>query len=141
MSIKEQAAKSVFWSAAERFSVQGIQFVLTLVIARILSPDAYGLVAMLGIFMALSQVLVDSGFANALIQKKDRTETDYSTAFYFNAAGSLLIYLCLFVCACVRVHVCVFEPGFLCVALAILKLTRVASKSEIHLTLCPKCQD
>ena len=43
MSIKEQAAKSVFWSAAERFSVQGIQFVLTLVIARILSPDAYGL--------------------------------------------------------------------------------------------------
>ena len=70
MSIKEQAAKSVFWSAAERFSVQGIQFVLTLVIARILSPDAYGLVAMLGIFMALSQVLVDSGFANALIQKK-----------------------------------------------------------------------
>ncbi len=54
---------------------------------------------MLGIFMALSQVLVDSGFANALIQKKDRTETDYSTAFYFNAAGSLLIYLCLFVCA------------------------------------------
>ena len=50
MSIKEQAAKSVFWSAAERFSVQGIQFVLTLVIARILSPEAYGLVAMLGIF-------------------------------------------------------------------------------------------
>lgn len=87
MSIKEQAAKSVFWSAAERFSVQGIQFVLTLVIARILSPDAYGLVAMLGIFMALSQVLVDSGFANALIQKKDRTETDYSTAFYFNVRG------------------------------------------------------
>ena len=99
MSIKEQAAKSVFWSAAERFSVQGIQFVLTLVIARILSPDAYGLVAMLGIFMALSQVLVDSGFAKLLFKRKNRTETDYSTAFYFNAAGSLLIYLCLFVCA------------------------------------------
>ena len=70
MSIKEQAAKSVFWSAAERFSVQGIQFVLTLVIARILSPDAYGLVAMLGIFMALSQVLVDSGFAKLLFKRK-----------------------------------------------------------------------
>lgn len=99
MSIKEQAAKSVFWSAVERFSVQGVQFLLTLVIARILSPDDYGLVAMLGIFMALSQVLIDSGFANALIQKQDRSETDYSTAFYFNAAGSVLIYLCLFVCA------------------------------------------
>ena len=50
--------------------MQGIQFFLTIVIARILSPDDYGLVAMLGIFMALSQVLIDSGFANALIQKK-----------------------------------------------------------------------
>lgn len=49
--------------------MQGIQFLLTIVIARILSPDDYGLVAMLGIFMALSQVLIDSGFANALIQK------------------------------------------------------------------------
>ena len=55
MSIKEQATKSVFWSAVERFSVQGIQFLLTIVIARILSPDDYGLVAMLGIFMALSK--------------------------------------------------------------------------------------
>ena len=90
MSIKEQAAKSVFWSAVERFSVQGVQFLLTLVIARILSPDDYGLVAMLGIFMALSQVLIDSGFANALIQKQDRSETDYSTAFYFNAATTLI---------------------------------------------------
>lgn len=96
MSIKEQAVKSVFWSAVERFSVQGIQFVLTMVIARVLSPDDYGLVAMLGIFMSLAQVLVDSGFANALVQKKDRSERDYSTAFYFNAAGAILVYLCLF---------------------------------------------
>lgn len=99
MSIKEQATKSVFWSAVERFSVQGIQFVLTIVIARILSPDDYGLVAMLSIFMALSQVLIDSGFANALIQKKDRSDTDYSTAFYFNAIGAVVVYLCLFGCA------------------------------------------
>ncbi len=99
MSIKEQATKSVFWSAVERFSVQGIQFLLTIVIARILSPDDYGLVAMLGIFMALSQVLIDSGFANALIQKKNRSETDYSTVFYFNTVGSVLVYGFLFLCA------------------------------------------
>jgi len=99
MSIKEQATKSVFWSAVERFSVQGIQFVLTIVIARILTPDDYGLVAMLGIFMALSQVLIDSGFAYALIQKKERSETDYSTAFHFNAIGSITVYGCLFFCA------------------------------------------
>lgn len=70
MSIKEQATKSVFWSAVERFSVQGIQFLLTIVIARILSPDDYGLVAMLGIFMALSQVLIDSGLLMLLFKKK-----------------------------------------------------------------------
>ncbi len=99
MSIKEQATKSVFWSAIERFSVQGIQFILTIIIARILSPDDYGLIAMLGIFLALSQVLIDSGFAFALVQKQERTETDYNTAFYFNAFGSLFIYIILYLLA------------------------------------------
>lgn len=99
MSAKEQILSKVLWSAVERFSVQGIQFILTLVIARILLPSDYGLVAMLTIFMVLSQVIVDSGFASALIQKKDRTDIDYSTAFYFNAIGSLIIYACLFLSA------------------------------------------
>ena len=71
MSIKNQAAKGVMWNTIERFSTQGMQFVLTIVIARILSPDDYGLVAMLGIFMAVAQTFVDSGFGNALIQKKN----------------------------------------------------------------------
>lgn len=87
------------WNAIERFSTQGIQFVLTIVIARILSPDDYGLVAMLSIFMAIAQTLVDSGFGNALIQKKDRTEVDYSTTFYFNFVFSAFIYLVLFLIA------------------------------------------
>lgn len=96
MSVKQQAAKGVMWNTIERFSSQGIQFVLTIVIARILSPNDYGLVAMLGIFMAIAQTLIDSGFGNALIQKKDRTETDYSTTFYFNIIVSVLIYFLLF---------------------------------------------
>lgn len=99
MSIKQQAAKGVMWNTIERFSSQGIQFVLTIVIARILSPDDYGLVAMLSIFMAIAQTLIDSGFGNALIQKKDRTETDYSTTFYFNIVVSTFIYLLLFLIA------------------------------------------
>ena len=68
----------------ERISVQGAQFVLSLFIARILSPSDYGLVAMLGIFMAVAQTFVDSGFSNALIQKQGRTDVDYSTVFFFN---------------------------------------------------------
>lgn len=99
MSIKNQAVKGMMWSSIERFSTQGIQLVLTIVIARILSPNDYGLVAMLSIFMAIAQTLVDSGFGNALIQKKNRTEVDFSTTFYFNILVSVLIYLLLFISA------------------------------------------
>ena len=86
MSIKQQVTKSVFWSAVERFSVQGVQFILSLIIARLLLPADYG----------LAQTFIDSGFANALIQKKDRTDADYSTVFYFNIVISVLIYLLLY---------------------------------------------
>lgn len=96
MSVKHQAVSGVMWNAIERFSTQGIQFVLTIVIARILSPDDYGLVAMLGIFMAIAQTFIDSGFSNALIQKQNRTEADCCTMFYFNIVVSVSIYILLF---------------------------------------------
>lgn len=95
--MNHQAVRGVVWSAMERFSVQGIQFVLTIIIARLVSPSEYGLIAMLAIFLAIAQSFVDSGFSNALIQKKGRTEVDYSTVFYFNLIISVLIYLLLFV--------------------------------------------
>lgn len=95
-SIKHQVVKGVMWSAIERFSVQGIQFVLTIIIARLVLPSDYGLIAMLNVFLAIAQVFVDSGFSNALIQKKDRTETDFSTVFYFNIFISIVFYLLLY---------------------------------------------
>ena len=98
-SIKHQVVKGVMWSVIERFSVQGIQFVLTIIIARLVLPSDYGLIAMLNIFLAIAQVFVDSGFSNALIQKKDRTETDFSTVFYFNIFISVVFYLLLYVSA------------------------------------------
>lgn len=98
-SLKHQALKGVMWSAVERFSVQGIQFILTIVIARLVLPSDYGLIAMLSIFLAIAQVFVDSGFSNALIQKKDRTETDFSTVFYFNILISIIIYILLYISA------------------------------------------
>lgn len=96
MSVNQQATTSVFWSAVERFSVQGIQFVLSIIIARILLPSDYGLIAMLGIFMAIAQTFIDSGFANALIQKKNQTKVDYSTVFYFNIIVSVVLYILLY---------------------------------------------
>ena len=90
---KSSVTRGVIWSGIERFSVQGIQFILSFVIARQLLPADYGLIAMLGIFMAIAQSFIDSGFSNALIQKQDRTDTDYSTVFYFNVVVAILMYL------------------------------------------------
>ena len=98
-SLKEKATRGVFWSAVERYSLQVVQFLLSLIIARILSPSDYGLIGMLAIFISLSQVFIDGGFSNALIQKKDRNEDDYNTVFYINVGISLVIYLLLFLCA------------------------------------------
>ena len=83
-SLKNKALKGSIWSAMERFWVHGVQFLVMLVVARILSPEDYGLVGMLAIFIIVSQTLVDSGFGQALIRKKDRNEVDCSTIFYFN---------------------------------------------------------
>lgn len=82
-----------------QFSTFAIQFVLGIVIARMLTPDDYGIIGMVAIFMAISQSLVDSGFGNALIRKIDRTEVDCSTVFYFNLAVAALLYGILFCAA------------------------------------------
>lgn len=97
--MKSKTANGIMWSMIERFSAQGIQFVLSFFIARQLCPSDYGLMAMLAIFMALAQMFVDSGFSNALIQKQNRTDADFSTVFYFNIIVGILLYLVLQICA------------------------------------------
>ena len=90
---------SVLWSGFERFSVSGMQFVITIIIARILSPSDFGLIAMLTIFYAFSQALIDSGLSAALIQKQDCKQEDYNSVYFFNIIISLLMYLILFISA------------------------------------------
>lgn len=96
---KNKVGVGVLWSAIERFSVQGVQFVIGIIIARLLYPSDYGIIAMLAIFMALSNVFIDGGFMNALIQKKDRSTIDFSTVFYFNLVIATLVYLLLYISA------------------------------------------
>lgn len=96
-SLKSQSLSGIKWSAIERFGVQGIQFIIGLILARLLSPSDYGIIGMLAIFMAISQTIIDSGFSKALIQKQNRTEVDFSTAFFFNIVVGLVCYLILFV--------------------------------------------
>lgn len=87
------------WSSIERFSIQGASFLLSILIARMVSPSAYGLIVMIQVFISFSQLFIDSGFANALIQKKDRTDADFSTAFIFNLIVSVILYAILFAAA------------------------------------------
>lgn len=98
-SLKQKTVKGVLWSSVERFSVQGIQFLVMIIMARLLTPKDYGLVGMVAIFIAVAQSLVDSGFSQALIRKQNRTETDNSTVFYFNIVVGILLYLILFAIA------------------------------------------
>lgn len=98
-NIKKETIKGTFWASIERFSGQGIQFFVLIVMARLLSPSDYGLVGMVAVFTAISQTLIDGGFSQALIRKQNRTKIDDSTAFYFNILVGLLLYLILYILA------------------------------------------
>ncbi len=84
------------WSLVENFSLQGIQFVIGVLLARVLSPSDYGMVGMLAIFTAISQSLIESGFSTAIVRKTNRTQTDLSTAFWFNIGVGIVLYFILF---------------------------------------------
>lgn len=94
--LRSKTISGMKWSAIERFSVQGITFLLGLVMARLLTPADYGLIGVLGIFIAVAQTFIDSGFGNALVRKLDRTEYDLNTVFYFNVVASIVCYGILF---------------------------------------------
>jgi teichuronic acid exporter len=83
-NLKAKALRALLWSFLERVGQQGIQFVISIVLARLLVPEQFGLIAMLSIFMAVAQSFIDSGFGSALIQKADTTYLDECSVFYFN---------------------------------------------------------
>jgi O-antigen/teichoic acid export membrane protein len=88
-SLKKQALHGAFWSFAERFGQQGVQFVISVILARLLEPKDFGVLGMIMIFVALAQSVIDSGFGQALIQKQAATHVDESTVFWFNIASGL----------------------------------------------------
>lgn len=89
----------MIWSSLQRFGTMGISFISNIVLARLLTPDDYGCIGMLMIFIALSNTFIDGGFGSALIQKKRPTQEDYSTIFYWNIFLSVVLYAVLFICA------------------------------------------
>lgn len=96
-SLKDRTVKGTFWSAADAFIGQGVTFIVGIVLARILSPEEYGLIGIVTIFTTVMLGVVDSGFSNALIRKIKVTDDDYSTLFYFNLLVSIFMFALLYV--------------------------------------------
>lgn len=90
---------NILWRFAERCGAQLVSFVVSLILARLLSPDDYGVVSLIMILMSILTLFVDSGFKNALVQKKDADQLDFSTVFYFNIGLGISLYCMMYICA------------------------------------------
>lgn len=95
-TLKKKTIYGLFWSFSELIASQGIQFVVQVILARLLVPKDFGIIGMITVFIAVSQSFIDSGFTNALIREKDPSQVDYSTVFYFNLFMATAMYIALF---------------------------------------------
>ena len=98
-SLKKKTVKGVGWSAIDNIAGHGVTFIVSVVLARLLTPEHYGLIGIIAIFTAVCQTLINAGFTTALIRKKDATDDDYNTVFIVNLVMSLMLYAVIFLCA------------------------------------------
>lgn len=96
-SLKNKTVKGISWSFIDNISNSGITFLVGLVLARLLTPEEYGIMAMISIFIAISNTIIDSGFSNALVRKINIKRIDYNTVFYFNLLISIFLYLLIYI--------------------------------------------
>uniref|UniRef100_A0A832DIT1 Lipopolysaccharide biosynthesis protein n=1 Tax=Ignavibacterium album TaxID=591197 RepID=A0A832DIT1_9BACT len=96
MTLVDKTISGLTWSFIDNFLNNGLTFIIGIILARLLEPKEFGLIGMIMIFIAVAQSFVDSGFSQALIRKKDCTEKDYNTVFYFNILVSVIFYIILF---------------------------------------------
>ena len=97
--LKKKTIKGVVWSAVDNVSSHAVTFIIGIILARLLSPEDYGLIGIIGIFTAICNCFINAGLASALIRKKDATEDDFNTVFICNLVVSIFLYLVLFLCA------------------------------------------
>ena len=139
-SLKQKTVKGLGWSALDNAARYGMQFVIGIVLARLLTPDDYGLLGLVGIVTVVCTALVNGGFTTALIRKNDATDADYNTAFICNLAMSLLLFATVFLCAPLiadffgRVEltalVRVSSSGLIIGALGMVQLTRLTKRID-----------
>lgn len=132
--LKNKTVKGVSWSFVEQILTRGANFVIGIILARLLTPTDYGLVGMIGVFIAVSQIFIDGGLSSALIRTKEPCEKDYSTVFIINMAMSVLLYAILFFAAnpiAVFYEQPVLKPFLRVVALTLV----ISSFGAVHNTL------
>lgn len=98
-SLKRKAITGAIWKFSERIASRAVSFVVSVILARLLLPEDYGIIALVGVFITICDKLVISGFATSLIQKKDADNLDFSTVFFFSLGMSLMLYTALFLSA------------------------------------------
>ena len=136
-SLKQKTISGIIWSAVQRFGTMIISFVSNIVLARLLTPDDFGCIGLLAIFIVVANVFVNGGFAAALIQKPNPSKEDYSTVFIWNILVSMLFYLGLYISA---PHIAVFYS--IPLLSAVLKVQGIVliinALSVIHLSVLRK---
>lgn len=96
---KRNVTVNFIWKFAEAICTQGVTFIVSMVLARLLNPEDYGIISIINVFIAIANVFITSGFQSALIQSKDADEVDFSSVLYLNLALAVIIYGVLFGCA------------------------------------------
>lgn len=99
MSLKRTAISGIIWSFTQQFSSQIISFIVSIILARIILPEEFGLIGLIAVFVAIGNTLVNAGLSTSLIRTIDPTQKDYSTVFFINIIGSVLVYVVVFFCA------------------------------------------
>lgn len=149
-SLRDKTVKGVMWSGIDNVASFGVSFVVGIVLARLLTPDDYGLIGITAIFTAVCQALINAGFTTALIRKKDASDNDYNTAFIVNLGMSLVLYAAIFLSAQLIADFFkrqelllltrVLSLGMIIGALALVQQTRLTKminfKSQTKITIC-----
>ena len=91
-NLKTRVLKGLFWQYFQRIGAQAVSFIVSIILARLLTPDDFGTIALIGVFITICNIFIDSGFGNALIQRKSIDEIDTSSVFYTNLGVSLILY-------------------------------------------------
>lgn len=123
-TLKHKVVGGLFWQYFQRIGAQAVSFIVSIILARLLTPDDFGTIALIGVFITICNIFIDSGFGNALIQRKSIDEIDTSSVFYTNLGVSLILYIGLFFLS--PLIASFYEDAELCPLLRVLSLQLIA---------------